>query len=83
MEISQDLNHRPIIFIRFNPDKYTDLEGNKIISCWKMHALSGVLYINKKKLNEWNERLHVLELQVKYWIDNKTSKTVEIIELFY
>ena len=83
MEISQDLNHRPIIFIRFNPDKYTDINNNQITSCWKIHPQSGVLYINKKKLNEWNERLHVLELQVKYWIDNKTSKTVEIIELFY
>jgi hypothetical protein len=22
MEISQDLSHKPIVFIRFNPDKY-------------------------------------------------------------
>ena len=52
MEISQDLNHRPIIFIRFNPDKYTDINNNQITSCWKINPQSGVLYINKKKLNE-------------------------------
>ena len=30
MEISQDLGHRPIIFIRFNPDEYL-LNGLKTI----------------------------------------------------
>ena len=33
MELSQDVGHRPIIFIRFNPDDY--MKGNKkISSCW-------------------------------------------------
>jgi len=83
MEISQDLNHRPIIFIRFNPDKYTDIYGNIIKSCWKSNLLSGILYIDKNKIHEWAERLKILEEQIKYWIENKTSKTIEIIELFY
>jgi hypothetical protein len=26
MELSRDVHHRPIIFIRFNPDAYTDQE---------------------------------------------------------
>jgi len=83
MEISQDLNHRPIIFIRFNPDKYTDNNGNIIKSCWKIHKQSGILLIDKKKINEWNDRLKLLETQVQYWINNKTTKIIEIIELFY
>ena len=33
MEISQDVGHRPIVFIRFNPDDYED-NGKKITSCW-------------------------------------------------
>ena len=80
MEISKDLQHRPIIFIRFNPDSYIDKNGVKISSCWKVNGL-GVLQIHKQ--TEWNERIKILNLQIQYWIDNKTNKTIEIIELFY
>lgn len=34
MEISQDIGHRPVIFIRFNPDDYIDTTGAKIRSCF-------------------------------------------------
>jgi len=34
MELSQDLQHRPIVFIRFNPYSYTDKNGVKIASYW-------------------------------------------------
>ena len=33
MQLSQDVNHRPIIFIRFNPDKYIK-DGITVPSCW-------------------------------------------------
>ena len=46
MELSQDVDHRPIVFIRFNPDSYTDLSGKKIKSCWKLNKL-GVMCIDK------------------------------------
>ena len=80
MEISKDLQHRPIIFIRFNLDSYTDKNGVKISSCWKVNGL-GILQIHKQ--TEWDERIEILNQQIQYWIDNKTDKTVEIIELFY
>jgi hypothetical protein len=83
MEISKDLNYRPVIFIRFNPDKYINLSDEKIKSCWKLHPKNGVLYIDKNKINEWNDRLERLEEQINYWFNNKTTKTIEIIELFY
>jgi len=35
------------------------------------------------KKNEWEERIKILKEWIKYWIDNETEKTVEIIELFY
>lgn len=83
MELSKDVGHRPIVFIRFNPDKYVDKDGNKITSCWKINKISGILQIDKKKENEWQERLNVLREQIQYWIDNQSEKTAEIIELFY
>jgi len=82
MQISQDLQHRPIVFIRFNPDAYTNKDGIVVKSCWKMNKL-GVLQIMKTKEKEWEERIEVLKQQIQYWIYNQVVKTVEIIELFY
>jgi hypothetical protein len=82
MELSQDLQHRPIIFIRFNPDDYTNQEGILVKSCWKLNKL-GVMQITKTKQKEWEERIEALKQQIQYWIDNPTEKTIEIIELFY
>jgi len=76
------LNHRPIVFIRFNPDDYLNEEGVLIKSCWKVNKL-GVMQIIKTKQKEWQNRIDCLLQQIKYWIDNSTEKTVEIIELFY
>jgi hypothetical protein len=83
MELSQDLGHRPIIFIRFNPDNY-NANGTNVTSCWGQNK-NGLCVIKKSKKNEWTERLNTLEEQISYWVnpENKTSKTVEIIQLFY
>ena len=82
MEISKDLNHRPIIMLRFNPDAYTNDKGVKIPSPWTTNK-RGILKINKKREKEWNDRIAILQETIKYWIENSTDKTVEIIQLFY
>jgi len=82
MEISQDVGHRPIVFIRFNPDNYVDKDGKKISSCWKVNGY-GVMQVSKTKIVEWEERIKELLSQIQYWVDNITEKTVETIELFY
>jgi hypothetical protein len=82
MELSQDLQHRPIIFIRFNPDEYINTDGIKIKSCWSLNKF-GIMYITKEKIIEWNKRINILKEQIQYWIDHKPYKTIEIIELFY
>jgi hypothetical protein len=83
MEISQDLGHRPIVFIRFNPDDYID-NGKNITSCWNNNKL-GICTVKKSKQNEWSSRLNVLEETINYWINpnNKTNKMIETIQLFY
>ena len=82
MELSQDLQHRPIVFIRFNPDEYVNQEGVMLRSCWKLNKL-GVIQVAKTKQKEWEERIEILKQQIQYWMDNPTEKTIEIIELFY
>jgi hypothetical protein len=83
MELSQDLGHRPIVFIRFNPDDYNQ-NGTTITSCWGIDK-KGICVVKKTKKDEWVLRLTALEEQINYWINpvNKTDKTVETIQLFY
>lgn len=83
MELSQDLGHRPIVFIRFNPDAY-DNKGVSISSCWGNNK-KGICVVKKSKQNEWIERLTVLGEHINYWIApiNRTTKLIETIQLFY
>ena len=82
MELSQDLGHRPVIFIRFNPDAYTHPNGTKITSCWSTNK-TGHCVIKQSKIKEWNERLNKLLDTVKYWLDNKETKMVTVSSLYY
>ena len=82
MEISQDIGGRPIIFIRFNPDGYEDVNGKKITSCWGLDC-NNIMVLKKNKLNEWVERVNVLTNQIQHWVVFPTEKTIEIIQLFY
>ena len=83
MELSQDVGHKPIVFIRFNPDDYDENEI-RISSCWGLNN-KGICVVKKSKNNEWIQRLNTLKEQLNYWInpDNITNKTIEIIQLFY
>ena len=81
MELSQDIGHRNLIFIRFNPDSYKTRENKTIKSCWKINKKSGILIISSK--SDWNNRLKVLEETLEYWINNETDKMVEVVQLFY
>lgn len=83
MELSQDVGHRSIIFIRFNPDAYNKGD-TKFTSCWNINS-KGYCVVKKTKIKEWNERLTSLKLQIDYWTNpkNKTDKIIEIIQLFY
>ena len=83
MELSQDVGHRPIVFIRFNPDEY-EKNGEKNTSCWGLNK-KGICVVKKTKKNEWSERLICLENTLLYWInpENITNKIIETINLFY
>jgi hypothetical protein len=84
MELSQDVGHRPIVFIRFNPDDYTHENGKNISSCCGQDG-NGICVIKKTKKVEWETRLQQLNYQIQYWCDplNRTNKTVEVVQLFY
>jgi hypothetical protein len=83
MQLSFDVHHRPIILIRFNPDQYTK-NNKKIKSCWNYNK-QGICYVKKDKLQEWNERLEVLDETIQFWLNpsNITNKTIDIVNLFF
>ena len=81
MELSTDVNYKPIVFIRFNPDSYINKNNDFIKSPWIYNKT--IIQIAKKYTDEWNNRLKVLKDHIDYWILNNTNKTIEIIQLFY
>jgi len=82
MELSKDLDHRPIVLIRFNPDGYTTEENTRIFSPWRP-GKDGVLRIVKTRETEWNSRLESLKNCISEWCKKGTQKTLEIIHMFY
>jgi hypothetical protein len=84
MEISQDIRHRPLVFLRFNPDDYQTKAGEKVKTCWSV-SKQGLCYVNPKEKRRWEARLETLKGQIAYWSDeaNKSEKTVEVVHLYY
>lgn len=82
MEISKDLGHRPIVFIRFNPDQYKKSDGTKIKSCWSKNH-HGILYLVKTRTDEWTDRMNSLTNQIEYWVKHRTEKMVEVVNLYF
>jgi len=80
MELSQDVGHRPMVFIRFNPDEFVDMVNKQHSSSWKC-GRDGILRVHNE--DEWAKRLNVLTETIRYWTTNNTDKTLEIIHLFY
>ena len=81
MELSEVLEHRKIVFIRFNPDDYKDGD-KKITSCFGIDKL-GFCVVKKTKQKELDERLNNLKEQIEYWTENQTNKMIETIQLYY
>ena len=67
-DLYTDLGHRPIVFIRFNPDSYTK-EGEKISSCWEYNK-KGICVLNKSKQKEWEQCWSLQNLQPLWAKDN-------------
>jgi hypothetical protein len=82
MQISEDIGHRPLILIRFNPDSYRDKKGEFINSPWKL-GKDGLLHLISNEI--WEDRLDTLQSHVQCWIDKDFSllKTLCIVKLYY
>ena len=81
MELFQDFDNRPIVFIRFNPDSYVNDENKKILSSFKMHKKLDVPIIREPK--EWLNRLSLLKDIINKWLSVIPEKEITNEYLFY
>ena len=79
MELFQDFGNRPMIFIRFNPDSYTD-KGKKVKSCFNTHKKLDVPIKNEKELSL---RLSKLQETMNKWIITIPEREITYEYLFY
>lgn len=82
LEIMQDAGMRPIVFIRFNPDDYTDSKGEKTTSCWG-YSSHGMPRVNPNKIQEWSNRLETLRQVFSSFTKDIPTKDLTIVQLFY
>ena len=78
MELSQDVDHRPIVFIRLNPDSYT-LDGKRMKGSFSL-TKTGELKVVKK---EFNKRLNSLIESVETHMNTKPEKTISVEYLYF
>lgn len=72
MSIFHGLSSRPMIMIRFNPDKYDSVPG-----CFKKDGvLSG-------KGKEWNARTERLKARIDHWMITQPGREITIEHLFF
>lgn len=73
-----DLAERPMVLIRLNPDKYSDVNGKKVGSCFKYHKTTGACMIRDKK--ELSMRQETLISRLRYWMSgyNIPDKSISI-----
>jgi hypothetical protein len=69
-----------IVFIRFNPDKYKNSNGDIIKSCFTTND-SGICVLKDKV--SWNERLRDLKKTIYNSLNSIPIKEITIIKMFY
>ncbi len=82
-EIVTDLQNKNTIFIRFNPDSYTDSDSNFVKSPWVYYKQTIKISSIKDVQEEWNNRLNTLYDTINHHINNGPERLVEYIKLFY
>ncbi len=74
MELFQDLGNRPLVVLRFNPDR--DSKGN---TCFKLTKRSSLSLIKK----EWKVRISLLSERIDHHIEHVPEKELTQEHLFY
>ena len=77
-QLFEDINYRPCICIRFNPDKYKE-NGVFHKGCFGFDHKNNII-VNE---DEFERRFTILQERIDYYLQNGTEKGVHIEKLFY
>jgi len=80
MLLMKDVGSRPVVFLRLNPDAYTDAHGVRHKSPFK-RTKTGKLVIADKQ--EWQRRLELYRSRMEYHLTTVPEQEVQIEHLFY
>lgn len=83
MELSQDIGHRPMVIIRFNPDSYRETDVTKVPSCWSTAKDTGLHRVPERQKTNWMRRLDALTQIITKWTNERPTKIVTIEEMYY
>ena len=78
MLLFKDLANRPIVIIRFNPDKYKT-KDNIIRGCFRFDEMNNISCYE----GEFKRRFDIVKETIDYHINNVPQKEVTIVKLFY
>ncbi len=87
-EIAADVfctgGEHPIVFLRFNPDAYTDVTSAYHPSPWK-RLQNGLVSITEESLFEWDDRLCMLVDRIEHYMDeaNTPTEPLTVETMFY
>jgi hypothetical protein len=82
MQLYQDLGYRPLVMIRFNPDRFVDRSGKVHPSCFTRDK-HGLPRVAPRKTKEWAARLRELVRAVESHIYEQPSRAITEIHLFF
>lgn len=87
-ELFEDLGDRPIVFIRFNPDSYLNLNKIRIPGCFKLETQykkdGSEKCVTLRKINEELEkRCETISDRIKYHLNNIPKEMLTVEYLFY
>ena len=80
VQLFEDVAQRPCVFIRFNPDGYTDKSGKKHKSCFK-YTKKGLCVIASEK--EMDKRLVPIYETLKVHLTTPLEKSIHIEQYWY
>jgi hypothetical protein len=83
MELFQDAGNRPLVMIRFNPDRYYDQREKSVASCWGYTEKQGLCVVKPKKAREWAARLTTLKTTLDLVFSQPPTKEIDTVHLYY
>ncbi len=80
MEMFEDLGNRPLVVLRFNPDKYVNEQGQQIESLFSFDTNNVITITN---IIDLHQRILTLVNRIQYHVENLPSQELIIEKIFY